>query len=136
MFQGPGFLFAFLSVGAVALFGFLAVASWAGARQQERESYYRNDMLKKVAEANTPSATATIQYLQEQERTAEARREAKKREGYSLGGLINVGIGIALMAFLTAISHNPEVGLVGLFPLVTGIALLLHTYLMSRRRAE
>ena len=136
MFQGPAFVFMFLSVGAVALFGFLAVASWAGSRQQERESYYRNDMLKKVAESNTASATATIQYLQEQERATLARREAKKREGYSMGGLINIGIGIALIVFLMAISHRPEVGLVGLFPLVTGIALLLHTYLMSRRKAE
>ncbi|HVW79140.1 MAG TPA: hypothetical protein VHB45_16115 [Alloacidobacterium sp.] len=136
MFQGPGFLFAFLSVGAVALFGFLAVASWAGARQQERESYYKNDMLKKVAESNTPSATATIEYLQEQERATVARREAKKREGYSMSGLINIGIGLALMIFLTAISHKPAVGLAGLFPLLTGIALLLHTYLLSRRKAE
>jgi|SRR5579883_875757 Flp pilus assembly protein TadB len=126
-FEGPFWLFCFLSVGAVALFGFLAVAAWAGSRQQERESYYRNDMLKKLAESDTQSAAATIAYLQEKDRATEARRDMKKREGYMLGGLINVAIGIGLMAFLSTIVHdNPAVGLVGLLPFLIGAALLIH----------
>ncbi|WP_158750338.1 DUF6249 domain-containing protein [Acidobacterium sp. S8] len=135
MFQGPFWLFAFLSVGAAALFGFLAVAAWAGSRQQERESYYRNDMLKKIAESDTNSAVATIAYLQEKEKVSAANREAKKREGYSLGGLINIAIGIALLVFLMAISHRPEVGLVGLIPFLIGVALLIHNYLTSPKRS-
>ena len=128
--------FSFLSVGAVALFGFLAVAAWAGSRQQERESYYRNDMLKKIAESDTSSAAATIAYLQEKERSTEMKREAKKREGYSLGGLINIAVGISLMAFLTAIVHdNPAIGLVGLIPFLIGIALLISAYLAVPKRA-
>ncbi len=134
--EGPFMMFAFLSVGAVALFGFLAVAAWAGSRQQERESYYRNDMLKKIAESDTSSAAATIAYLQEKERSTEMKREAKKREGYSLGGLINIAVGISLMAFLTAIVHdNPAIGLVGLIPFLIGIALLVHAYLWSPKRS-
>lgn len=134
-FQGPFWIFCFLSVGAVALFGFLAVAAWAGSRQQERESYYRNDMLKKLAESDTQSAAATIAYLQEKERAQEARREAKKREGYMLGGLINIAIGAGLMAFLAAIvQDNRAVGLVGLIPFLIGAALLIHAWL-SRNAA-
>jgi len=133
--EGPFLIFAFLSIGALSLFGFLAVAAWAGSRQQERESYYRNDMLKKIAESDTSSAVATIAYLQEKERNSAAVREAKKREGYSLGGLINIAIGIALLAFLTAVSHRPAVGLVGLIPFLIGVALLIHAYLASPKRS-
>jgi Na+-transporting methylmalonyl-CoA/oxaloacetate decarboxylase gamma subunit len=135
MFQGPAFVFLFLSVGAVALFGFLAVAAWSGARQQERESYYRNDMLKKLAESDTNSATATLAYLQEKERAAEAKSEAKKREGYLVGGLVNIGIGIGLIAFLAEISHDRAVGLVGLIPALIGVALLISAYLAVPKRA-
>lgn len=134
MFQGPFFAFFFLGVGAVSLFGFLAVASWAGCRQQERESYYKNDMLKKLADSDTGSAAATIEYLREKEKIAEIRRDQKKREGYSLGGLINIAVGIALMALLTAISHKPEIGLFGLVPFLIGVALLVHVYLSSPKQ--
>ena len=56
-FQGPFWIAIFLSVGAASLFGFLAVAAWSEARRQERESYYKNDMLKKLAEI--PGVTCT-----------------------------------------------------------------------------
>src|SRR5215813_5213118 len=124
MFHGPEVIFAFLSVGALALFGFLAVAAWSGARQQERESYYRNDMLKKLAESDTQSAVATLTYLQDKERATEAKNEAKKREGYMVGGLVNIGVGIGLIVFLAGISHNRAIGLVGLIPALIGVALL------------
>jgi len=134
--QGPFVIFAFLSVGAVALFGFLAVATWAGTRAQERESYYRNDMLKKLAESNSSNAAATLTYLQEKERAMEAKREAKKHEGYLLGGLINIAVGIGLMAFLAGIAHDkPTIGLVGLIPFLVGVALLIHAHLSSPKRA-
>lgn len=135
LFQGPGFIFLFLSVGAVALFGFLAVAAWSGARQQERESYYRNDMLKKLAESDTNGATATLAYLQEKERVAEAKSIAKKREGYLVGGLVNIAIGIALVFFLSAISDQKPVGLVGLIPGLIGVALIISAYLAVPRKA-
>ncbi|QNI34328.1 hypothetical protein H7849_10780 [Alloacidobacterium dinghuense] len=134
-FQGPGVIFLFLSVGAVALFGFLAVAAWSGARQQERESYYRNDMLKKLAESDTQSSAATIAYLQEKERAAEAKSHAKKREGYVVGGLVNIGVGIALIAFLAEIAPNRAVGLVGLIPALIGVALLISAFLFAPRKA-
>lgn len=132
MSSGPFVMFFFLSVGAVALFGFLAVAAWAGSRQQERESYYRNDMLKKLADSDSGNAAATLAYLQDKERATEAKREAKKREGFMLGGLVNVAVGIGLIAFLSSIVHDqPAVGLVGLIPLLIGIALLIHARLTA-----
>ena len=139
MFETPFAIFFFLSVGAVALFGFLAVAAWSGSRQQERESYYRNDMLKKLAESDTQSAVATLAYLQEKERTSEAKSLAKKREGYMVGGLVNIGIGIGLGAFLSAISLNSALhgalGLIGLMPALIGVALLIAAYMLAPRKA-
>ena len=137
MFQGPAFVFLFLSVGAVALFGFLAVAAWSGTRAQERESYYKNDMLKKLAESDTQSAVATLQYLQEKERAREAKSQAKKREGYLVGGLVNMGVGIGLMVFLAGISNEkPTLGLVGLIPFLIGVALLISAYLAIPKKAD
>jgi hypothetical protein len=134
MVQGPAFLFIFLSVGAVALFGFLAVAAWSSARQLERESYYRNDMLKKLADSQSSGAVATIEYLNEEQRAKRVKDEEKKREGFILGGLINAAIGVALMAFLGAITHGKPVYLVGLIPLSVGIALLVYVYLLVPRK--
>jgi hypothetical protein len=135
MYLPETFIFIFLSVGAASLFGFLAVATWAGARQHERESYYRNDMLKKLAESNTESAAATLAYLQEKERTSEANRAAKKREGYLVGGFVNIAIGIALMPFLSALTHEGALGLVGLIPALIGVALLISAYVSSPKKA-
>jgi hypothetical protein len=39
-------LFIFLAIGAVALFTFLSVATWAGTRQAEREAYYKAEMIE------------------------------------------------------------------------------------------
>jgi Domain of unknown function (DUF6249) len=131
MFQGPFWIFLFLSVGAASLFGFLAVAAWSEARRQERESYYRNDMLKKLAEMQTSGAAAALEYLNTERQAAAIRRVQKQREGFALGGLINAAVGIGLMVFLRAIVHDEPVFYVGLIPTLIGIALLIYTYLLA-----
>jgi hypothetical protein len=92
-------------------------------------------MLKKLAESNTESAAATLAYLQEKERTSEANRAAKKREGYLVGGFVNIAIGIALMPFLSALTHEGALGLVGLIPALIGVALLISAYVSSPKKA-
>jgi hypothetical protein len=72
-------VFIFLSIGAISLFSFVAVASWSDARRKEREAYYKNDALKKIAESPAPSALAALEYMREQNRNAARRR----REGIS-----------------------------------------------------
>jgi Flp pilus assembly protein TadB len=131
MFQGPFWLFFFLSVGTASLFGFLAVASWSESRRRERESYYKNDMLKKIAESQSSAAVATIEYLRDEQKAAALRNAQKKREEYSLFGLITAAIGIGLMVFLRAIVHDEPVYLVGMMPLLIGLALLAHAYLFT-----
>jgi hypothetical protein len=127
-------------VAMIAVFSWLAVASWADARRREREAFYKSETLKKVAESQGPAAAGTLEYLREQERNAAQRRAEQARnsawrrlEGLKLGGLINVAIGIALMIFLYELlrNHNQEIYLCGLIPLFIGAALLFYAYFLA-----
>ena len=56
----PIAVFVFLAIGALALFGFLSVASWADARRREREGYYRSEVFKKFAETQGAGGSAAL----------------------------------------------------------------------------
>ncbi len=127
-------LFMFLSVGSVALFSFIAVASWAEARRREREAFYKSETLKKIAEAQGAGASSAVEFLREEAlRRAEERKNAaqRRREGLKLGGLVTIAVGIGLMIFLRAIANDEPVFLVGLIPLLIGIALLVYSYFLA-----
>lgn len=119
--------FLFLAVAAVALFSFLAVATWSDARRKEREAYYKSETLKKVAEAQGAGGGSALEFLREEEKIAARRR----LEGLKLGGLITLAVGIALMVFLRGIEHKEPVYLVGLIPMLIGVALLTYSYLLA-----
>ena len=93
------------------------------ARRKEREAYYKNDALKKIAESPAPSAAAVLEYLREQNRNTARRR----REGMKLGGLITTAVGLALLIFLWKLI-GPPVYLAALIPLLVGIVLLGYAY--------
>lgn len=122
-------MFLFLSIGSIALFSFVAVASWSDARRREREAYYRSETLKKIAETqgSGTGAGSALEFLREEERIAARRR----LEGQRLGGLITAVVGIGLVVFLRAIGHREPVYLVGLIPLLVGMALLAYSYLLA-----
>jgi hypothetical protein len=114
----------FLSVGAIALFSFVAVATWSDNRRREREAYYKSELLKRVSEMQTDNAVAVVR---EEERNALRRR----LEGIKLGGMITAGVGIGLMVFLRALVADRPVYLVGLIPLLTAVALLAYSYILA-----
>jgi hypothetical protein len=120
----PAAVFMFLSVGAVALFSFVAVASWADARRKEREAYYKSETFKKIAE--TQGANAVLDLLREEQKQTVLRR----REGLRLGGLINTAAGVGLMVFLAAIERSEPVYLVGLIPLLIGVVLVAYGFFL------
>jgi hypothetical protein len=125
-------VFIFLAIGAIALFTFLSVATWAGTRQAEREAYYKADMLKKIAETGGERNPA-LEYLREQERIAAEKRLG----GYKLGGLVNVGVGLGLMLLLRGLIHGPSIYLCGTIPLFIGLALLAYAkWFAPERSAE
>lgn len=114
-------------VGSIALFSFLAVASWAEARRKEREAYYTSEALKKIAESSGEGAKSALELLREKEKNFVKRR----LEGLKLGGLITAAVGIGLMVFLHGVEHEEPAYLVGLIPLLIGVALLVYAFALA-----
>lgn len=122
-------VFAFLSIGAIALFGiFLPISAWSDARRREREAYYKAEMIRRVAESNADGAKGAIELLREDERI----RQLKKREGMKIGGLVNIGVGIGVGCLLWSIGgREGSPYLVGLIPLLIGVALLVYVFALA-----
>ncbi len=127
-FAGPeSMLFVFLSVGAIAVFSMVSIASWSEARRKEREAYYKNEMLKRVAESPQPGAVAAMEYLREQQRIASLRT----RQGLRIAGMITAAAGFGVIIFLRALLGPDEgVFLCGLIPLFVGLALYGSSYMV------
>jgi hypothetical protein len=128
--EGSAALFLFLAVGVASLFSFIAVATWAGARHAERETYYRTELIKKAMES--PSA-AGLDYLRERDREMASRAAHKTRSGIRLGGLVAVAAGVGLMVFLRGISlesigNERGVYLLGLIPILVGVTLFGYSF--------
>lgn len=118
-------------VGFVSFFSFLAVSSWMRARLRERQAFYKNDTIKKIAESQ--GGNAALEYLRDSDRaTARQHRESQK-----LGGLITLAIGIGIMIFLRRVPISPHSDadnsayLFGVIPSLIGIALMVYAYLLS-----
>jgi len=122
-------VFLFLAIGAIALFTFLSVATYAGTRQAEREAYYKAEMMKKIAETSGENNHA-LEYLREQERM----KSAKRLGGYKLGGLINTGIGLGLMIFLKALIPDTPIYLCGTIEVFIGLSLLVYAFWLAPER--
>ena len=122
-------LFGFLSVGAVGLFSFLAVASWSESHRREREAYYRSEAIRKLAETSPEVAAPAFEFLREQEKNDRARVLAQIR----IGGLVTCGVGIGVMAFLAALIREAPIYLSGLIPFLIGAALLAWSYIPALR---
>jgi hypothetical protein len=120
-------VFIFLAVGAVALFSFLTINSWSQARQRERESYYKNDMLKKLADSQGPGANSALEIMREEARITTVRM----RQGLQIGGLVTAAVGLGLMIFLRALVGPNGVFLCGLIPLLVGLALYGGSFLVK-----
>lgn len=119
-------------VSVICVFTFVSIASWANARRKEREAYYKSDTLKKIAESQGPGATSALELMREEERISVRRQ----REGVRLGGLVTIAVGIALTPFLWVVLDPGQKGaaLVGLFPFLIGVALLVYSYVLAPKQ--
>jgi len=80
-----------------------------------------------------------IEMLQEEERIRQAEERAKEMkmiEGMKIGGLVNIAIGVALMALIRGTNHENSAYLVGLIPGLIGVALLVYALFMVPRPAQ
>jgi len=126
MFSLPMALF--LSVGALALFSFIAVASWSDSRRKEREAFYKAETIKKLAEMSAAGGgNAVVEMLREQDRIEERRKHEKMK----LDGLITAFVGLGLGVFLFGMHLREGVFLVGAIPFGVGLAELIYAYVLS-----
>jgi hypothetical protein len=119
------------AVICIALFSWLAVASWTDARRREREAYYRSEAVKKLAETQGAGVPSVLDYLREEEMIAARRIHG----GLRLGGLISMAVGIGMMVLIRAHEHDSAF-LAGLIPLLIGVALLAYSYLLAPKKAS
>ena len=98
-------VFGFLAVGAIALFTMISITAWSDARRKEREAYYKNDMLKKVAESQGPGAASAIELLREEHRIMTTRRKQELKTS----GLIVGAAGLGMIPFLYALIHGAPI---------------------------
>jgi Domain of unknown function (DUF6249) len=120
-------LWLFLSVASVSLFAvFIPLVTWIGSRQKEREAFYKADTIRRIAEASSDGAKATIDLLREENRMT----LIKIREGLKISGVICIGVGIGLVAFLSRLVSS-TVALCGLIPGLIGLAMLVYVYFMA-----
>jgi len=115
----------FLSVGALALFTFLAITTFSESRAKERSEFHRNETLRKVAEQSGDGADKVLEVIREEERIA----LRKRIEGLKLGGLITTVVGVGVGFFLYTVA--PDAAAVGAIPLLVGLALLGYVILLA-----
>jgi hypothetical protein len=124
-------LWAFLSVGAVALFGiFIPTVTWIENRRKEREAFYKSEAIRRVAEASGEGAKIAMEMLKEENR----QKQIRMLEGMKVGGVINIGVGLALVIFLgSLIGHGSGTPyLCGLIPGMVGVGMLVYVYVLAR----
>ena len=121
-------LWMFLSIGAVAMFAvFIPVTSWIESQRRTREAYYKAETMRRLVEASGEGAKAALELMREQDRM----ERLKKREGMKVGGLINIGVGVALLIFLRALVGEEPVYLCGLIPGLIGVAMLVYVFFLA-----
>jgi di/tricarboxylate transporter len=97
------------------------------ARRREREAFYKNETLRKMAELQ--GGAAVVEYLREEERQARRR----KREEQRLAGVVLVAVGLGLGVFLELVEPGKGVYGLGAIPLAVGVALLVYQYGLAPR---
>jgi hypothetical protein len=129
----PIIALAFTVLVLVCVFVFVSVIIWAETRRKERESLYRSELLKKLAETPGPGADAVLTSL----RDDELRKHARRREYITLAGVLCLALGLAVLIghFMTPDTRNDGVWALCFIPMLLGFALIGHArFIMARSR--
>jgi hypothetical protein len=118
----------FLVAAVISVFTFVSINSFVDQRRRERDSFYRNELLKKLAESPADQAQRVLDLMREKDLAAERRQ----REGMKLGGLVVTAVGVGLMSMLKLMVPNEQAWAVGLIPLLIGLVLLFSTVKAAR----
>ena len=120
----PGVIGSFIPITGIIWLGFVI---WAGAKQKEREAFYRSELLKKIIDSPSGSTQSVLDMVREEEREARLRR----REGLKLAGLILIAAGIGLGALLALLSRQEPAWIVGVLPALIGVAMFVYVRFMA-----
>ena len=115
-------------IAIVAVFGWLAVHEWTESRRKEREEFYRSETLRRFSESNQPDMLA--RFLAE-EKASRHEMRVQQRESLRLGGLVTMMAGIGFGVMLAGLAPRQSFYLLGLVPLLVGLALLIYVYLLA-----
>ena len=117
-------------ISTLAFFAFLSIYIWVHAKRREKEAFYKNETLRRIAESPDGGA-ATLEFMKEEQRM----KDRKCREGRKIWGLVNFSIGLVLTIFLFMIRasfpYEQWYYLFGLVPLSVGAALLAYSYWLA-----
>jgi hypothetical protein len=125
-------LFLIPVVAIIAVFTFVAIATWSDNRRKEREVFYRHETYRKMLEQPQGSADAILKLMNEEE----LQRQRRRIEGIRLGGMITFISGAGLMVFLYFMVKDEPVYWVGMIPALIGLVLLVYGYFFAPQPTE
>ncbi len=129
----PAFALVIPIVALVATFTLISIGVWVGSRKEEREAFYRADLLKKIAESPAESARQVIELMRDEERREELDAARQQVEGLRLGGFVLLAVGLGLGVMLELLSPSQNLWSVGLIPALIGVALLAYLFFFVAR---
>jgi hypothetical protein len=117
-------LFLFIAATIVAVFAFLSVALWVGARADERKTRDRYALLRKISEQPAERAELVLALVREddarRERAALRKAEQARRDGMQAGSIL-VAVGTGLSILLYTVAPNERVWTAGLMLVFIGL---------------
>lgn len=115
-------------VAIIAVFTFVAVATWSDNRRKERESYYRHETYRKIMERPGDPSAGVLELMREEELQQRRRRIA----GLRLGGMITFVSGAGAMIFLYFFLEDVAVYLAGIIPVLIGLVLMVYGFFVEK----
>jgi hypothetical protein len=119
-------------VGVVAVFTFVAIATWSDNRRKERETFNRHETYRRMLEQPADSAADVLALM----RHEEAQRQRQRMEGIRLGGMITTIVGVGLMIFFYFVVSGTPIFLIGIIPLLIGLVLVVYGFFMMKKPEE
>ena len=106
----------------IALSIYLSIVGWARERRLERESFYEQEISRRMLEKEGASPEAVMAWLRDREET----RARRRLDSIKLAAILCCGLGIGMLAGLRGISRDHTYWPLGFVVLMAGLALLVY----------
>lgn len=117
-------MFLFLAAAVVAVFAFLSIAVWVNGPTYERIARDRLALLRSVAENQNENARQVLEMLRREDEMRAAKKARQERQGWILGGLIVMAVGVGLGIMMIALAGGKAWSIAAI-PLLIGCVLLV-----------